>query len=208
VARFLDFNNRGVTARCSSTAFQRSRHFHHVVDSIRPDRMLYVTHGEQTEPDDAQETNNLNCKILHSLRRPPRARQSRTADESTVLKGVRNPSELLRSRRRSRHFTENGSPTATTKLNLLGRRELCWSTSISAQSPCARNPRRSSPFSPTIAPTGAGLSRYDYTPSLDGKLSSGSYNYAFSSHGVRVLGAVDQVSSPRSSRTVGEPIPT
>src|SRR4029453_11515636 len=136
-----------------------------------PDRMLYVTHGEQTEPDDAQETNNLNGKIL---RLTPGGRPAPDnpygPTNPGVLKGVRNPFGICFDPvDGAGYFTENG-PDCDDEVNLLvPGANYGWSTSdFCGSQPVGTYPALKS-FSPTIAPTGCWVYRgTSYTPSLDG----------------------------------------
>src|SRR6185503_8048418 len=170
---------------------------------------LYMTHGEETEPDDAQDVNNLNGKILRLTlggRPPPDNPYSPT--NAAFAKGVRNPFGLcFDPQDGTGYFTENG-PDCDDEVNLLvAGANYGWSTSDF----CGGQPAGTYPalrrFSPTIAPTGCCFYRGTrYTPSLDGDLFWGSFNEGIVYRMEFQPGTVDQVALVEPFADFGEPI--
>jgi quinoprotein glucose dehydrogenase len=144
-----------------------------------PDRMLYVTFGEQTEADQAQDVNDLRGKIF---RLGPGGRPAPGnpfgPDNPAAAYGVRNPFGLCFDPRDGYgYFTENG-PECDDEVNFLTLgANYGWSTSDFCGSQPANTYPAITSFTPTIAPTGCCLYRGSgYYGRFDGNLFFGSYN--------------------------------
>jgi hypothetical protein len=141
--------------------------------------MLYVTFGEQTEADQAQDVNDLRGKIF---RLGPGGRPAPGnpfgPDNPAAAYGVRNPFGLCFDPRDGYgYFTENG-PDCDDEVNFL---TLGANYGWSSSDPCGGQPGNTyaaiTRFTPTIAPTGCVLYRGSgYAGRFDGDLFFGSYN--------------------------------
>jgi glucose/arabinose dehydrogenase len=210
VDRLRDQVNVGVNPVVFYDGLPAGAEFHHGGRlGFGPDRMLYITFGEQTEPDDAQDPNNVRGKILRiGPGGKPAPGNPYGASNPAVLKGVRNPFGLtFDPRDGTGYFTENG-PDCDDEVNILTfGANYGWSST----DPCGSQPAGTFPalasFTPTIAPTGCCLYRGTrYTPSLDGNLFFGSYNDGTLYRVVFVPGTVDQVALVEVFADLGESV--
>jgi len=210
IVRFLDLGTIGTAGIVFFDGIPAYGTFHHGGRlAFGPDRMLYATHGEQTEMADAQDQNSLNGKILRLTPGGKAAPDNPYGPTNpAALKGVRNPFGIcFDPRDGTGYFTENG-PDCDDEVNLivLGA-NYGWGTADF----CGGQPSGSYPaiktFTPTIAPTGCTVYRGTrYTPVLDGDLFFGSYNYGVLEHIKFVPGTVDQIALYEEFATFPEPL--
>lgn len=142
-----------------------------------PDRMLYVTYGDQTELHHASDPTLIRGKILRvtPLGLVP-ADNPFGATNRVWATGVRNPFGLcFDPLTGSGYFTENG-PSCDDEVNQLIRgADYGWGV----EDPCngqLEGILAMSSFTPTIAPTGCVVYRSTTDPTFDGSLFFGSYN--------------------------------
>ncbi|HYM81280.1 MAG TPA: PQQ-dependent sugar dehydrogenase [Candidatus Limnocylindria bacterium] len=209
VVRLKDIGGVGVDYT-TLLSLPASSSFHHGGRlAFGPDRMLYVTYGDQQAASAAQDNNDVRGKILRlGPGGKPAPGNPFGPTNPAAAKGVRNPFGLcFDPRDGTGYFTENG-PECDDEVNLLTLgANYGWATNDA----CGSQPSGAHPalvtYSPTIAPTGCCLYRGSaYGGHLDGDLFFGSYNDGALRRIVFEPGSVDQVDSVDVFAQFGESV--
>lgn len=143
-----------------------------------PDGMLYVTFGDQTDPQFAPVASDVRGKILrYTPLGQPASGNPFGAGNPVYACGVRNPFGLCFDPFFGLgYFTDNGPDCDDHVQFLQPGADYGWGASV----PCGTTPPGAraalATFSPTIAPTGCTMYRSTLDPTFDGDLFFGSFN--------------------------------
>lgn len=180
IVRFREDNGVGTNPIVFYDGLAAGSDYHHGGRlAFGPDRNLYVTYGEQTEPSAAQDINDKRGKVLRLGRGGlPAVGNPFGSSNPVYAYGVRNPFGICFDPRDGiGYFTENGLDCDDEVNRLAIGVNYGWGPSDF----CDGQPGGTYPamtrFTPTIAPTGCVLYRGDgYAGRYDGDLFFGSYN--------------------------------
>jgi glucose/arabinose dehydrogenase len=143
-----------------------------------PDGMMYVTYGDQTDPDHAMNPADRRGKILrYTPLGVPAPGNPFGAGNPAYVMGVRNPFGLAFDPLTGHGwFTENG-PSCDDELNfLVAGADYGWRQADACGSQPAGTRAAMRTFTPTIAPTGCVVYRSPLEPAYDGQLFFGTWN--------------------------------
>jgi glucose/arabinose dehydrogenase len=210
IVRFSDVGGLGTDPLLFYDGLPAAAQYHHGGRlAFGPDRNLYVTYGEQTEPATAQDIDDRRGKILRlGLGGKPAFGNPFGPSNPAYAYGVRNPFGICFDPRDGiGYFTENG-PDCDDEVNRLaigvnygwGPDDFCDGQPAPSYPAIAR-------FTPTIAPTGCVLYRGDgYGGRFDGDFFFGSYNEGNIRRIRFVAGTVDVVDTLEIFAQFDEPI--
>lgn len=143
-----------------------------------PDGMMYVTLGDQTDPDFAMQSADRRGKILrYTPLGQPAPGNPFGAGNPAFAKGVRNPFGLAFDPLTGQGwFTDNG-PSCDDEINVLvAGADYGWRLADACGSQPAGTQAAMRSFTPTIAPTGCVVYRSALQPAFDGQVFFGSWN--------------------------------
>jgi glucose/arabinose dehydrogenase len=201
VVRMLDMRDHGVNLQVIVDDLPAYGMYHHGGRmAFGPDGLLYVTFGDETDPQFAPESNDVRGKILRfTPLGQPAPGNPFGAGNPVYATGVRNPFGLTFDPLFGLgYFTDNG-PDCDDKIELLvPGADYGWGVNA----PCGTTPPGArealAMFTPTIAPTGCTIYRSTLDPTFDGDLFFGSFNLCavvrthFQPWNQRVVDAVDR----------------